>query len=65
MSGSLYGRSSPYFLPHNLYHDLRIATFGPSIYQILALSRITGFRFEDWLRVFGFDIEDGSRQPMR
>jgi transcriptional regulator with XRE-family HTH domain len=61
MSGSLYGRSSPYFLPHNLYYDLRIATFGPSICQVLALSRITGYRFEDWLRVFGFDIEDITR----
>ena len=65
MSGSLYGRSSPYFLPHNLYYDLRIATFGPSIYQILALSRITGYRFEDWLRVFGFDIEDITRLQVR
>jgi hypothetical protein len=61
MSGSLYGRSSSYFLPHNLYYDLRIATFGPSIYQVLALSRITGYRFEDWLRVFGFDIGDITR----
>lgn len=52
----LYGHSSPYFLPHNLYYDLRLQTFSPSIYQILALSHISGYRLDDWLRVFGFEI---------
>jgi hypothetical protein len=61
LSGRLYGRSSSYFLPHNLYYDLRIATFAPSVYQIMTLSRITGYRFEDWLHAFGFDIEDITR----
>src|ERR1700704_4736411 len=32
-SEKLYGRSSPYFLPHNLYFDLRGGTFSPSLYQ--------------------------------
>jgi hypothetical protein len=56
-SEKLYGRSSPYFLPHNLYFDLRGGTFSPSIYQFFALSRITGYRLSDWLRLFGADLE--------
>ena len=57
-SALLYGRSSPHFLPHNLYYDLRITSFKPSIHQIFALSRISGYRVSDWLRVFEFDLED-------
>jgi hypothetical protein len=57
-SEKLYGRSSPYFLPHNLYYDIRGGTSIPSIYQSVALSRITGYRLPDWLRVFGADLEN-------
>ena len=57
-SEKLYGRSSPYFLPHNLYFDLRGGTFSPSIYQFFALSRITGYRLPDWVRLFGADLEN-------
>jgi transcriptional regulator with XRE-family HTH domain len=57
----LYGRSSPFFLPHNLYYDLRTGSFTPSIHQISALSRISGYRVVDWLRVFGYILEDITR----
>ena len=57
MSETLYGRSSPYFVPHNFYYDLRAGTFSPSIHQCVALSRTTGYRLPDWLRVFGADVE--------
>ena len=57
----LYGRSSPYFLPHNLYYELGLGTFSPSLYQLFALSRISDYRFNDWLRVFGFNPEDIAR----
>ena len=60
-STRLYGRGSPYFIPHNLYYDLRTATFSPSIYQFLALSRISGYLLADWLRVFAIDLEDIPR----
>jgi hypothetical protein len=56
-SEAFYGRSSPYFLPHNLYYDLRRGTLSLSIYQMAALSRVSGYRLEDWLRLFGFDLE--------
>jgi len=57
----LYGRSSPYFVPHNLYYDLRLGTSTPSIHQLFALSRISSYRLSDWLLVFGFDLEDIPR----
>jgi hypothetical protein len=60
-SEELYGLSSPYFLPHNLYYDLRRGNFGPSIYQVFALSRISGYRLSDWLQVFGFHLTDLPR----
>jgi hypothetical protein len=60
-SAALYGRSSPYFLPHNLYYDLRRGGFTASVYQVLALSRISGYRLSDWLRVFGIDLENIPR----
>lgn len=55
---TVYGRRSPYFLPHNLYHDLSIDTFSLSLHQLFALSRVSGYKFHDWLRVFGFNPED-------
>jgi hypothetical protein len=57
----LYGQSSAYFVPHNLYYDLGLTTFSPSLYQLFAISKISGFRFYDWLRVFGFHPEHITR----
>jgi hypothetical protein len=64
-SAAWYGRSSPYFLPHNLYYDLRTGSFRPSIHQLVALSRISGYRVRDWIRVFGFNLEDIARLQVR
>lgn len=57
-TSALYGRSSPCFLPHNFYHALGRAHLSPSLHQLLALSRISNYCFHDWLRVFGFQLED-------
>jgi hypothetical protein len=54
----LYARSSPHFLPHNLYYDLGLGTFSPSLHQLFALSKISDYRFHDWLRVFKVDPEN-------
>src|SRR5215468_7064838 len=54
----LYGRSSPSFLPHNFYYALGRADLSPSLHQIFALSRVSSYRFRDWLRVFGFCPEN-------
>ncbi len=55
---NLYGRSSPYFVPHNLYYDVGIGNFSPSLHQLFALSTVSGYNFSDWLRVFGFNPAD-------
>ncbi len=60
-SAARFGRSSPYFLPHTLYHEFRLGTFSPSLHQVFALSQISGYRFFDWLRVLGGDPEDIPR----
>jgi transcriptional regulator with XRE-family HTH domain len=57
ISAQRFGRSSSFFLPHTLYHQLRSTNFNPSTYQIFALSQISGYRFFDWFRVFGFNLE--------
>jgi hypothetical protein len=64
MTRNLYGRSSPYFVPHNLYYDLGNGTFGPSLHQLFALSKVSGYNFNDWLRVFGFNPEDIARSQV-
>lgn len=55
-SATLFGRESPHYLPHNLYYDLSHGHFSPSLFQLVACSRISNYRLRDWLRVFGFDI---------
>lgn len=59
-SRARYG-DSRYFIPHQLYTDLRITGFTPKIQQILALSSITGYRLADWLAVFGFRLDAIAR----
>lgn len=56
-SATLFGRGSPYYLPHNLYYDLSHGHFSPSLFQLVAFSRISNYCLRDWLQVFGFDIE--------
>jgi len=56
-SARLYGVNSPFHIPHTLYHALaRSEVFGPSLAQTCALSRITGYRLEDWIAVLGVDL---------
>jgi hypothetical protein len=56
-SAQIFGRSSRFFIPHNLYYDFRDPTLIPTIQQMLALSHITDYRLYDWLAVFGFDLD--------
>ncbi len=60
-SAEIFGHSSHFHVPHNLYYDLARPTSKPTIYQILALSHITDYRLSDWLAVFGFDLNAISR----
>lgn len=60
-SAEIFGRSSAFYIPHNLYYDLARKLSTPTIFQILALSHITDYRLFDWLAVFGFDLDAISR----
>jgi hypothetical protein len=57
-SADLFGRSSLYFIPQRLYHELAIGVPSPNLHQLAALSRISNFRLSDWLAVFGFRLDD-------
>jgi hypothetical protein len=56
-SAEIFGRSSPFHVPHNLYYDLASNRSIPTIFQILALSHVTNYRLSDWLAAFGFDLD--------
>jgi hypothetical protein len=60
-SAEIFGRSSRFYVPHNLYYDVADPSLIPTIQQMLALSRITNYLFYDWLKVFGFDLDHISR----
>jgi hypothetical protein len=60
-SAEMFGKSSPYFIPQRLYHELSIGTLSPNIHQLAALSQISNYRLCDWLSVFGFRLDDIPR----
>jgi hypothetical protein len=61
----MFGASSRYYIPHHFYSDLALPSRRPSIYQFVALSRISNYRMCDWLAVFGFQLDDIPRlQPL-
>lgn len=64
-SATLYGRDSRFFVPHNLYHDIQSRASSPSLYQFMSLSRISGYSLLDWLRVFGFQLEEIPRLQVK
>jgi hypothetical protein len=48
-------------IPRNFYQDLRRTTLTPDIFQVFALSAVSGYRLADWLRLFGFPLEQIPR----
>lgn len=56
-SAEIFGRSSQFYIPHNWYYDLAHSPASPTMFQILALSHITGYRLVDWLAALGFDLD--------
>jgi len=60
-SAEIYGRTSPYFVPQSLYHDISARAQAPDIHQLAALSAISNYCLCDWLAVFGFSLDDISR----
>lgn len=56
-SAEVFGRSSEFSIPPNLYSILDRTPRVPTICQAFALSRLTNYRLSDWLAVFGFDLD--------
>jgi hypothetical protein len=56
-SSALFGRSSPFCIPHNLYSELKRTAAIPTIHQFLALSHITNYRLGDWFATFGVGLD--------
>ncbi len=55
LSSLQYGRKTPYFVPPTLLYKQKNG-ITPHVCQIVALSQLTGFRFADWMSLFGFDL---------
>ena len=56
-SERLYGPESPFRISHTLYHSLANSqSFGPSLPQVCALSRISGYQLEEWLEALGINL---------
>jgi hypothetical protein len=53
-SEKLYGRSSPYFLAHNLYFDLRLGTSGPEHLSAPANRKLSWIAELAWQHVSAF-----------
>jgi hypothetical protein len=49
-----------YHIPRNFYFRLRSAGLSPTLQQLYALSQLSGYRFADWLAIFGFRLEEIS-----
>jgi hypothetical protein len=60
-SAKIFGRSSRFYVPHNLYRSVRDPSFIPTIHQMLALSHITDYGLTDWLAVFGCHLDQIPR----
>ena len=65
-SAEIFGRSSRYYVPHNLYYGLSDPLLCPSIEQFVALSQISNYQLCDWLAVFGFHLDQiaGIQPPL-
>jgi transcriptional regulator with XRE-family HTH domain len=57
-SWSLASSNRLLHIPHNFYSAFHNRLFTPSIYQVLALSILSGYRLVDWLALFGFSLDD-------
>jgi hypothetical protein len=52
-----YPHEPAYHIPRNFYFQLRSAALSPTLYQLIALSRVSGYSLVEWLAVFGFRLD--------
>jgi hypothetical protein len=56
-----YPREPAYHIPRNFYFQLRSGGLSPTLQQLYAFSQLSGYRFADWLAVFGFRVDEIPR----
>lgn len=61
LTKAMYPGESRYHVPRNLYFQLRSQAWSPTIYQLVSLSRVSGYRLIDWLTVFSFRLSSIPR----
>jgi hypothetical protein len=57
LTKAYYPREPAYHIPRNFYFQLRSAALSPTLPQLFALSRGSGYNLVDWLAVFGFRLD--------
>src|SRR5262245_6212881 len=50
------GSGRHHHVPHNFYEAIEKRGLTPSLHQLSAIARVTGYRLPDWLTVFGFSL---------
>jgi hypothetical protein len=55
LTGIRYGTNTPYYVPPTFLYKAR-AGITPHVCQLIALSQVTGYRFSDWMNLYGFDL---------
>jgi hypothetical protein len=56
-SAEIFGRSSPFYIPHRLHSEGGDPSLIPTFHQLLALSHISDYRLVDWFAAFGIDLD--------
>jgi hypothetical protein len=57
LTKAYYPHQPGYHIPRNFYFQLRSSALSPTLYQLFALSRVSGYSLLDWLAVFGFRLD--------
>jgi hypothetical protein len=60
-SQAIFPGTIAHHLPHDLIRDIESSRFVPKLHQVIALSLVSGYALEDWLKVFGFDLANVRR----
>jgi hypothetical protein len=55
-TSAIYGEKTSFFVPPTFLYKQREGVT-PHICQIIALSKVTGYRFRDWMSICGYDLK--------
>jgi hypothetical protein len=55
LTGMRYGKNTMYYVPPTFLYKTRIG-ITPHVCQLIALSHVTGYRFADWMDLYGFNL---------